>query len=44
MPALSAAIAELRGVGHPDPSRHVEANPKALLTHGLAATAADRAA
>lgn len=44
MPALSTAIAELRRVGHPDPGRHVEANPRALLAHGLPARAADRAA
>ena len=41
MPALSAAIAELRRVGHPDPSRHVKSNPRALLTHGLASRTSD---
>ena len=44
MPALSAAIAELRRLGHPDPSRHIEPNPRALLTHGLASRTTDRAA
>jgi len=44
MPALSAAIAELRRLGHPDPSRHVRSNPRALLAHGLASRAAGRAA
>jgi protein-tyrosine phosphatase len=44
MPALSAAIAELRRVGHPNPSRLVKSNPRALLTHGLASRTSDRVA
>jgi protein-tyrosine phosphatase len=44
MPALSAALAELRRVGHPDPSRHVKSNPRALLTHGLVSRTTDRVA
>lgn len=44
MPALSAAVAELQRVGHPDPSRYVNANPWALLTDGLASGASERAA
>jgi protein-tyrosine phosphatase len=42
MPALSAAIVELQRLGHPDPGRHVEANPRALLAHGLASRTTDR--
>ncbi len=44
MPGLSAATTELRRLGQPDPSRHVSATPRALLTHGLAPRATDRAA
>jgi protein-tyrosine phosphatase len=44
MPALSAAIAKLRRLGHPDPSRHIESTPRALLTHGLASRTPDRVA
>jgi protein-tyrosine phosphatase len=44
MPGLSAAITELRRLGHPDPSRHVTTNPRALLTHGLAPRATNRVA
>ncbi len=44
MPGLSAAITELRRLGEPAPSRHVNATPRGLLTHGLAPRASARAA
>lgn len=44
MPALSAAVTELRRLGQADPGRHVSATPRALLTHGLAPRACSRAA
>jgi protein-tyrosine phosphatase len=43
MPGVSDAIAELRRLGHPDPTRHVKSNPRALLTDGLASQTADQA-